>query len=219
MDEDIKQLIKAFARVYSEIKNTIDETMPDPREVLLKYLYDLKQEPLSLEEMVEELRKAGHKDIVEKIIRKQPKKMIGFLYWYGYEGEAVYKAFEKTKKLSVPPEIRIEDFSTDVMSIADMIADFQPEKVIVFTLKKRGRTPGIYRYKKRIKRAEGLEAVERIRPSMEGLLDIDALLEGLGVFSKIEEIEIVECEPETEKLEECSNMLFREALREIKVEE
>lgn len=212
---DIKDVIRALAKIYAELKNTVEESLPDPRKDLLKYLYDLRQEPLSMETMVENLKKQGLEELVDKILEKPPRKMLGFLYWYGYEGEAVYNAYKKLLKHDFKPEIRVEDFSTDVLTIADAIREFSPEKVVVFTLKSRGREPGIYRYTKKIARAEGLEAVERIRPSLEGLLDIDALVDGLGVFSQIEEIEIVECEPDRNKLEHCTELLYREALREI----
>lgn len=214
-EQDIKKIVKTFAKIYAELKYTIEKSLPDPREEFLRYLYDLRQEPLSLEIMVEELKRQGLDDLVEKILEKPPRKMLGFLYWYGYEGETVYNAYKKLLKHQLRPEIRIEDFSTDVLTIADAIQEFDPEKVVVFTLKSRGREPGIYRYTKKIMKAEGLDAVERIRPSLEGLLDIDALVDGLGIFSHIEEIEIVECEPDKNNLELCTELLYEEALREI----
>ena len=214
-----KELIKAVARAYNELKEALDEALPDPRKEYLRYLYDLSQEPLSLDKMVRELKSQGYSDIVEKLLNKPPRKILGFLYWYGVEGEAVYKAYEAIKNHPHRPEIRVEDFSTDALTVADMIRDFNPERVIVFTLKSRGREPGIHRYTRRIERPSGIEAVEMMRPSLEGLLDVDALLSALGVFSDIDEVEVVECEPPPDNVDKCTELLISEALGEISDEE
>ncbi len=132
------------------------------------------------------------------------------LYGYGECGDAAYQAYKLLeKKYASTVNIIIDDFSTDALTIADTISSAKADRVAIAAIKRRGREPGIYTGKIELRRIEGMEAVEEIRPSLEGLLDIDAVIRGLNVLLGEGEVTVIECEPGVDDCSDCTEKLVK----------
>jgi len=129
------------------------------------------------------------------------------------EGREALKVLEKLRKAGLPGNVIVEDFSMDVLSVADVINDIAPEVLVLVSVAVRGRPPGVYVSRVRFKKRENaFEALEDVRPSLEGWISIDAIVAGLPVFlrHKPREVVIVECEPGAGS---CADELYRKVVR------
>ena len=200
---------KELAAIYEELKSSLIGPLPSVSDQLAELLYKMppaKEEDIN--KLSSELKKAGHGDLVKRLLDKPPRVLVGVLYSYGTCGEAAYNAYKSL--LSNPPSgnVIIEDFSTDALTVADAIRDSGADKVVILAIKRRNRKPGVYVRHVTLKQPTAIEAVEEIRPSLEGLLDVDALLRGLNVFLGKGDVEVHECEPKSESCEECTKLLI-----------
>ncbi len=211
---DIARILASINKLFNDLKDSIIGELPHPLSPLLEVIYrmdDAKEE--DVEKMVKKLREAGHGELVEKILDKEPRILVGVIYIYGRCGESAYSLYNSLRE-SPPKNIVVEDFSTDALTVADYIRRAKADRVVVLAIKRRGRQPGVYVYNARIQQPSPEDAVEDIRPSLEGLLDVDALIMGLNVFLGEGELTVIECEPSSDDCSDCIEKI-REKLGEV----
>jgi len=222
VDNRLLTTIRELARLYAEINKALKDIIPQPKQqpkhILLEKLYELKPaEPADIDRLTRELRLYGHGEIVDEILGgKNRKILVGVIYSYGRCGESAYRAYRiLEEKYMGSREVVVEDFSTDALTIADTIRASAADATLVVAIKKRGRRPGIYSREVELHGVEGIEAVEEIRPSLEGLLDVDALIRGLNVFLGGGKLTVIECEPASDDCSDCIEGLVKAVERHV----
>ena len=199
-NSELTQLILTFMKVYKGIEKELNSIFPKVKvEDAMRPLYEritffqIKNE--DVEEMKKTLEESGHSNILQQLSKTHEKMLVGFLSYYGQDGEAVYKAFEHAASLPNCSNIIFEDFSTDSLTVKFLIDKYRPNRVLILTLKRRNRDPGVYNYTVELEPVNPERAPDSIRATLEGSLDIDHLLEGLRVFTPGTRIEVFECDP------------------------
>jgi len=208
----VKQLIRAAARAYTSWNRLLETIIPKLPNPLEEKIYTLKTaRPPDLSSMAEKLKEAGHQNLVEKILNKPPKILVGFLYSLSETGNTVYDTYlYMLKKAENCPSITIEDFSTDALTVSDIIAREKPDKTIIITAKSRQRPAGIYTTQITVRHIQENPA-EKLRASLEGSLDIDALLDALQVLAPGLTVILLECDPGNSTGENCGQRLIQVA--------
>jgi hypothetical protein len=209
-EETYMRIIKLAARAYASWNKFIESLFPQPPNPLEQKIYTLNstKEP-DLATMIQELKNTGHQDLVEKILSRPPKVLVGFLYDLSEPGELIYDTYGYTfQKVQDCPNITVEDFSTDALTVNDIIAREKPDKIIIVTAKRRQRPPGIYTAQTTLQATQENPA-EMLRASLEGSLDIDALLDALRVLAPGRIISIVEYEPPEDATQSLKEQLIQ----------
>ncbi len=202
--------VRVFKAINDAINSVFSQTFsPFVTEPIYKRITSFQERVENIEEERRILIESGYGELVQKISEASHRVLIGFLFYYGEDGEAVYKAFEESLKLPECSHVVIEDFSTDSLTASFLIDKYKPDRVMILTLKRRGRPPGLYRQVISLRQPDKEEAPEAARASLEGSLDVDHLIEGLGVFSPNIEVEVIECDPGDGEAYPCSDKLFK----------
>lgn len=212
-----REWLRRLARAYASWKKFWDDLLPKPENPLTRIVFTLpKKEEESIDEIARKLEEAGHGDFVRALLaEKKPRVLLGFLYYAGPIGEAVYGVYRYASSHVKCSNVVVEDFSADALTVSDAIAKWKADKIVVFTAKKRGRKPALYAYSLVLRKPREWEAVEAIRPSLEGSLDIDDLLRGLSVFLPGTTIHVYECEPAENEPDTCEKSLIDAVIGEV----
>ncbi|MGC9107736.1 MAG: hypothetical protein ACP5IE_06070 [Infirmifilum sp.] len=210
--DELVKFIVALMKTYKALEQGTKSLIPDVKATdATKPLYDritsFKPREENIDEMKRTLVESGHAEILEKLEKTQIRILIGFLSYYGEEGEVVYKAFEHAQTLPECSHVVFEDFSTDSLTVKYLIDKYNPTKTKIITLKRRGRQPGLYTYTVQLAPEPQEKATDALRATLEGSLDIDDLLSGLRVFTPGLELEVVECDPGSGDPSYCSDKL------------
>ncbi|QOJ78075.1 hypothetical protein IG193_04585 [Infirmifilum lucidum] len=201
-------------RVFKAINDAINSVFPQTSslavtEPIYKRVTAFKERVENIGEERKVLIESGYGELVEKISEASYRVLIGFLSYYGEDGEAVYRAFEESLELPECSHVVIEDFSTDSLTASFLIDKHRPNRVMILTLKRRGRLPGVYRQVINLRQPDKEDAPEAARASLEGSLDIDHFIRGLGVFSPNIEVEVIECDPGDGEASPCFDKLLK----------
>lgn len=224
LDKTKREIIDAAARALADSVNV-------DKQAMLSVIYRFKQVEVDYEKLKAEIvRSLGGrpeevkgKDLEEVLRyllagpRPAERILVGVIGTsLTKEGREALKVLEKLRKAGLPGGVLVEDFSTDVLSVADIINDVSPEVLVLVSVAVRGRPPGVYVSRVKLERRENaFEALEDVRPSLEGWISIDAIVAGLPAFLKHEprEVVIVECEPGAGS---CADELYREVIRVVR---
>jgi len=235
---ELARLLGVLERTKREVSqallDSIKESLGLDDVSLLRALYSFKTTTPNYEEMKAEIIRSLGGDpeklsgkslgeIVEELVgarlpTNSPKKILVGVVGFPSteEGRLALQVLEKLKESELPENVVIEDFAADVLTVADTINDYKPDFLIVVGVAGRGREPGVYVSDLDLEGVdESFAALESVRPSLEGWISVDVLIEGLPVFlrHKPQRAVLVECEP---GLEECAETLYSEVVKLVK---
>jgi len=205
----VAETIKALRALDDSVRSALAQpVLGAATEPLYRRLTTFPEKSPNIEEERKALVEGGYGELVQKISEAGFKVLLGFLFYYGEDGESVYKAFEIAAKLPECSHVIVEDFSTDSLTVSFMLEKYSPNLVEILTLKRRGRAPGVYRYTVSLQQPSAEEAPEAIRASLEGSLDVDHLIEGLRAFAPLREVVVIECDPGGQEASFCTEKLI-----------
>jgi len=236
-----KDLVKELARllgmlarlgrdVDQEIKRGLAEILGVDEKFLLQKLYELRAKQQDVETLKTEVIKAlggdpeelAHLDFAEALgrvlginLEAGRRVMVGFVASpLDDAGQQVLELYEKLRRRGLPENVVVEDFYTNVVTVADLINEYTPSRLIVVSVERKGRSPGIYVSRRDLRRkTEAFQALEDIRPSLDGWVSVDVLLDGITSFLTHwpREVVLVECEPGEKLCEGLEEVVLREA--------
>ena len=235
---ELARLLGILERTRREVSrallDSIRESLGLDDDALLRALYSFRTMSPNYEEMKAEIIRSLGGDpesfsdkslgeIVEKLVGGQPpasppkKILVGVVGSpFTKEGRLALQVLEKLKGSGLPENVVVEDFAADVLTVADTINDYKPDLLVVVGVVRRGREPGVYVLDLNLEGArESFAALESVRPSLEGWISVNTLVEGLPAFLRHKpwRAVLVECEP---GLEECVEKLYGEVVKLIR---
>ncbi len=232
--KELARLLGMLARlgkeVDREVRRGLAEMLGVDENFLLQKLYELnakQQDPEALKaEVIRALggdpEKLADKDFAEALSRvlgvnleAGRRVMIGFVASpFDDAGQQVLELYEKLRTRGLSENIVVEDFYTNVVTVADLINKYTPSRLVVVSVERKGRSPGIYVSRRDLRRkTEAFQALEDIRPSLDGWVSVDLLLDGITSFLTHwpREVVLVECEPGEKLCEGLEEVVLREA--------
>jgi hypothetical protein len=220
MGEEIGVLSRRVAAAYYTLKKLLDPAAI-LREALLNSVRDrlMRLEPRAggddLETLLGFIELHGPSLPLQQLLDKR-KKLLGFFCAASPECEEIVKAMcSLSSELSGCSKVAIEDMSADSLTAKYIIEKHSPSQVVIYTLKQRGRTPGLYARAFRASARERGEALRFLDASLRGSLDIDDFLGGLAALGVEHVITVIECEPSGSR-EFCKELIVDHMLREVK---
>ncbi len=233
--KELARLLGMLARlgkeVDQEVRRSLAEVLGVDEKALVRILYDIKAKPQDPEAMKvqvikalggdEELAKMDFADALSRILGLELPQGVGETVMVGFvatpfdeAGQQVLELYEKLRSAELPRNLVVEDFQTNVVTVADLINLHKPSKLVVVTVERRGRKPGIHVSRRRLERKQdAFKALEDIRPSLDGWVSVDILLDGITSFLTHwpREVVVVECEPDENLCEGLERAVLREA--------
>ncbi|MEZ0345574.1 MAG: hypothetical protein ABWK01_03405 [Infirmifilum sp.] len=219
--EELRRFFLFLLRASKAVEEFMSQLVPKPSidaltRDLYKRIYTFSVKDEDVEEMKKALKENGFENLINELSNTGRKLLLGFLFYYGEDGEAVYKAYERALRLNDCRNLVVEDFSTDSLTVSYLIEKHKPQEIKVLTLRRKNRDPGIYTYEVSLQPTNAEEAPEAVRASLDGSLNIDHLLEGLRVFAPGVTLEVVECDPGGSAPSFCTDKLFEMVEREFR---
>ncbi len=232
---ELARLLGMLARlgkeVDQEVRRSLAEILGVDEKALLKVLYEIKAKPQDPEAMKAQIIKAlgGDEELAKRDFAEAlgavlglslpqgggEKVLVGFIATpFDEAGQQVLNLYEKLRAMELPSNVVVEDFHTNVVTVADLINQHKPSRLVIVTSERRGRTPGIHVSRRRLRKKENaFKALEDIRPSLDGWVSVDVLLDGVTSFLTHwpREIVVVECEPGENLCEGLEEAVLREA--------
>jgi len=120
------------------------------------------------------------------------------IFVVGYLLRSDYAVGLRVGELLKEAGVQVYELSGDLFAMVDEFNRLGPKRAVVIGAVERGRPPGtITEYVfKPYKFRSGLDALEAMRPSLEGRISLEDFLVGLSVLgTTAEEIYVIECEP------------------------
>jgi hypothetical protein len=219
MNEELEAAVRKIAAVYFTLKRLLDPTAVI-REAYLASLRDrvLKLKPPAeggnLETLLEFVEKHGPSLPLRQLVGVQ-RKLLGFVCGVSPECEELIKVMSTlASEYSDCGNVAVEDMSADSLTVKYIIERHSPSQIIIYTLKRRGRAPGLYTREFKASEGGSEPSLERLGASLRGSLDIDDLLGGLAALGVQQTVTVVECEPSEDK-GLCKELIREHAAREV----
>lgn len=233
--KELARLLGMLARlgkeVDQEVRRSLAEVLGIDEKAVVKMLYEMKMEPQDPEAMKaqvikalggdEELARMGFAEALGRVLGLElpqsmgEKVMIGFVATpFDEAGQRILKLYEELRSKELPSNIVVEDFQANVVTVADLINLHKPSKLVFVAAEHRGRRPGIHVSRRKLeKKGDAFKALEDIRPSLDGWVSVDILLDGITSFLTHwpREVVVVECEPGENLCEGLEEAVLREA--------
>jgi len=220
MDGELETMVRRMAAAYYTMRKLLDPTIAI-KEAYLAFLKDrvMSLRPptgeIDLEKLLGFIETHGSPLPLRQLVGRQ-KKLLGFICGASPECEEFVKVMDTlASEYSGCSHVIIEDMSADSLAVKYIIEKHSLNQIIIYALKQRGRTPGLYIREFRALEVGGSDSLEKLGASLRGSLDIDVLLGGLAALGVQSAITVVECEPSEDK-GFCSELIGRHAVLEVK---